>query len=195
MITDGDVAQSDLAVPEDWRIDLNQAVEGLEDVYPSRRDWHSGSGSSVVSCEGVMLEFCVDEDYRPPQKFVGHPSRGWLNMKSTFSRKFQWLPCNIENPRDVARVALTVCGHEGLYHIIERIVGRVIVYIDSRHIDDTTGGSKMSLVATEEARHLERRNTTRQADHVPKYPSSDSPIPLGLVTEEIFWLSLSLILV
>jgi hypothetical protein len=46
-ITDGDVVKSRMTVPEDWKNDLNQALEGLEVVHPSRLDWHPGSDGKV----------------------------------------------------------------------------------------------------------------------------------------------------
>lgn len=56
------------------------------------------------SCEGVMLELCEDEDYRPPQKYVhSPPSWVWKKTRPAFSRKFQWLPCDIDVSGDVPR--------------------------------------------------------------------------------------------
>ena len=121
-VYNGDVVKSDLAVPEDLRNALIKAVESLEDVHPSRRDWHPGSSGKVLdlvhpslfplvygltrilphgkislddcikrSGEGVALEFCVDEDYKPR----------W--GRSPFSRKFQWLPCDVDISGDAPR--------------------------------------------------------------------------------------------
>lgn len=133
MITvyNGDVVKSDMAIPEDLRNALNQAVGSLEDVHPSRRDWHPKSGEKVLDLvhpslfplvyglshilphdklslydcirrtgEGDTLELCEDEDYGPPQENNGW---GWENTKAMFSRKFQWLPCDVDISGDVPK--------------------------------------------------------------------------------------------
>ena len=131
MITvyNGDVVKSDMAIPEDLRNALNQAVRSLEDVHPSQCDWHPNSGGKVLdlvhpslfplvygltyilphdkislydcirrSGEGTTLELCEDEDYCPKDG-----SWGWEDTNAMFSRKFQWLPCDVDISGDVPK--------------------------------------------------------------------------------------------
>jgi len=123
-VYDADVVKSDRAIPESLRSSLLSAVKVLENVPDIQKDWHPGSdekvldlvhpslfplvyGKSRIIEEGkVTLENCIDNCGEgkilpiPPEGETdssGPDSRRHYMPYNTlsYSRKFQWLPCNV----------------------------------------------------------------------------------------------------
>lgn len=118
------VSKSDRRVPEVLRQELKDAVRSLLDQPDSERDWHPGSddkvlnlvhpslfpltyGRTKVLANGgkVPLDFARARAYEgaeiaphlpePPQRRrLG--AGMWNDLEDMWSRKFQWLPCEVE---------------------------------------------------------------------------------------------------
>ena len=118
-VFNGDVVKSDIAVPVDLMNALRKAVSCLEAVPESKKDWHPGSDGKVLdlihpslfplvygrtrippdsvlglsdcfkrSCEGVTIPI-PDTEPNPVNQ------RGLPN-NNQYSRRFQWLPCEVD---------------------------------------------------------------------------------------------------
>ena len=107
---DGDIVKSDVAIPSFLKDALRTAASPLEDVPEVHRDWHPGSNETVLdlvhpslfpvvygrtrilSTTSVGLGDCVKRCGAgeilsvPPDK----------EMSPGYSRKFQWLPCEVK---------------------------------------------------------------------------------------------------
>ena len=120
MITvyDGDVVKSDTAIPSSLRHALKTTVAPLEDILEIHRDWHPGSddivldlvhpsmfpvvyGRTRILSDGVVgLDDCVERcghgvTLRLPPSEEVQQTAVHNNMHDRYSRKFQWLPCDV----------------------------------------------------------------------------------------------------
>jgi hypothetical protein len=122
---DGGIVKSDTSIPSSLRDALAAAVAPLEDVPDIHRDWHPGSDGTVLDLvhpslfpviygrtkiladRVVGLNDCVkrcgDEMILgvPPseearQKTLEPWGVEWREAQDPYSRKFQWLPCDID---------------------------------------------------------------------------------------------------
>jgi hypothetical protein len=124
-VYDGDVVKSDSTIPLSSRDALRIAAKPLEDVPEALRDWHPGSNETVLDLvhpslfplvygrtrilkdSVVGLDDCIErcgegETLRvPPAQLIGYNS-----MQDFFSRKFQWLPCEVEFENDNPKCVL-----------------------------------------------------------------------------------------
>nr|WP_323378874.1 DUF4246 domain-containing protein [Streptomyces smaragdinus] len=85
---------SDQLVDDGLRDRLKDAVRVLEDVPEGEKDWHPGSDGQVLDLVHPSL-FCLVKDAS------GGPERAWKEpeyryAKYEFSKKFQWLPTDVE---------------------------------------------------------------------------------------------------
>ena len=109
-VYNGNVVKSDTAVPDSLKIELQTAVQHLEDVPEWAKDWHPGSDGKVLDLvhpslfpvvygrtralgegEGfATLDDCIakcgEGDVLKKQKVTG----------GNFSADFQWLPCEVD---------------------------------------------------------------------------------------------------
>jgi hypothetical protein len=119
---DGNVVKSDLAIPSSLKHALRVAAASLEDVPPFLRDWHPGSNEMVLdlvhpslfpvvygrtrilSTGNVGLDDCVKrcgegETLSVPSHLEvqqgGSVSSYGPELQDPYSRKFQWLPCQV----------------------------------------------------------------------------------------------------
>lgn len=120
----GDVVKSDTAIPAWLQDELKAAVSPLENVSPRRLDWHPGSDGKVLdlvhpslfplvygqtrilpSQEVASLEDCISRCGEgvalpiPPQEEALIETNNVIygnQLKNLFSRKFQWLPCEVD---------------------------------------------------------------------------------------------------
>ncbi|KAF8625748.1 hypothetical protein AX17_006774 [Amanita inopinata Kibby_2008] len=158
-VYDADVVKSDVAVPQELKEPLKDAVRPLEDVAPTERDWHPGSdervldlvhpslfplvyGRSRILPDGVTnLDNCIrqcgegvtltiTEEERKPES---DPFDAWVQKQTqkTFSRKFQWLPCDANIANDDVKITSYINNlhphrHKNLYSLVERIIGCAI---------------------------------------------------------------------
>jgi len=121
----GDVVKSDSAVPESVKLELQAAVKPLEDVPENEKDWHPGSHEKVVDLvhpslfplvygrskvlergrttledaiemcgKGVVIPVPPEDETEVGFK----PAHGYQYraVKHPYSRKFQWLPCDVD---------------------------------------------------------------------------------------------------
>jgi hypothetical protein len=116
---DGDIVKSDVVIPSSLRHALMASVAPLEDLPEEFRDWHPGSDGTVLDLVHpslfpvaygrtrvlrntlVGLGDCVDkcgEDETlgvPRGKELMHYPRLGSPWSDPYSRKFQWLPCEV----------------------------------------------------------------------------------------------------
>jgi Protein of unknown function (DUF4246) len=131
VVYNGDVVKSDTAVSPETKKALQKAVEPLENVPESQRDWHPGSDGKVLDLVhpslfpvvfGKTKALPVGERVVPllgaanrtgegdvlsvpedpgAEKFGG----GWgaAVVMNPYSTKFQWLPCEVDVSGDKPR--------------------------------------------------------------------------------------------
>jgi hypothetical protein len=120
----GDVVKSDVAIPTALKERLQRAVAPLEQVPEILKDWHPGSNDQVLDLVHPSLFPLVYGRSRvlsdrlttladfaercgqgvaisvPPEEEAtlgGQPTYyGSLILNKPYSRKFQWLPCDVE---------------------------------------------------------------------------------------------------
>jgi Protein of unknown function (DUF4246) len=123
----GDIVKSDSAVPEALKNALKEAVKPLEDVPDFQKDWHPGSDEKVLNLvhpslfplvygrtrilpdsvtslddcinrcgEGVVVPVPSQVD---PDKWDGYSHEPPV-APGPYSRKFQWLPCDVDISSD-----------------------------------------------------------------------------------------------
>lgn len=120
VVFNGNVVKSDHAVPESVKIDLQQAVQPLEDVPDSHKDWHPGSNDTVLDLvhpslfpfiagktrilklkqKVVELEDCVERcgegERVMPHRGDAIPKANEKRGAQPYSLEFQWLPCEVD---------------------------------------------------------------------------------------------------
>lgn len=122
---DGDVVKSDTIIPDALKLELRAAAAPLEKIPVAKRDWHPGSNKTVLNLVHpslypvvygmtrilkdslLNLDDCVDRCGEgdtlpvPPKGSADVPAeqrRRWGRniIQDPFSRKFQWMPCDVE---------------------------------------------------------------------------------------------------
>lgn len=121
-VYDGDVVKSDSIVPPELKAALKSSVAPLENVAPAQQDWHPGSDGLVLDLVHPSLfpvvygktkilpqpsvtlrnfvEQCGQGQTLPiPSETDAHLADenmyDWPEGTNQFSRKFQWLPCQV----------------------------------------------------------------------------------------------------
>jgi hypothetical protein len=120
-VYDGDVYKSDVVVPQQTMLALQQAVRILESVPDHHKDWHPGSNDRVidlvhpslfpliygrtkvlpVGSEVTNLEDCVKRCgegevlHLPKPRFPNQVAKD-DEMLGGYSKTFQWLPCEVD---------------------------------------------------------------------------------------------------
>lgn len=123
---DGDVVKSDVAVPATLKEVLKAGVAVLEDVPPHLRDWHPQSDdqvldlvrpslcplvyglSRILPSNLITLDDCIKRtgegviipvpSFDETQTQLRGTVHSVAQLKSPFSNKFQWLPCDVDIP-------------------------------------------------------------------------------------------------
>ena len=112
---DGDVVKSDSTVSNELRLALRSATAPLEHAPPTCRDWHPGSDEMVLDLVDPSLfpvvygvtrvlkdpivgldnciELCGEGATHKPKDLMPKPSG---RLTERFSRRFQWLPCQVK---------------------------------------------------------------------------------------------------
>lgn len=158
---DPGVVKADNTIPFEMQKELKNAVRPLEDVAEEEKDYHPGSDQKVVDLvypslfpviygrtrilpdhvirlddclsavgQGQLLPVPPKEQARLPSAF--YDRSGYHRGHEGYSRKFQWLPCDIElTSDDGCRIASYINNlhpqkHRGLYQVIEKILARTI---------------------------------------------------------------------
>lgn len=150
---DAGVVKSDTAIAEDLRQMLRDAVRPLEDVPQELKDYHPGSDDKVVDLVHPSLFPVVygrtrilDRKLTGLEDFVNNVGEGkvladpfeegavhasWITHRP-YSRKFQWLPCDVQFTDDgECRIASYINNlhpkkHRPLYEVIEKILTQTI---------------------------------------------------------------------
>ncbi|KAF7181503.1 hypothetical protein CNMCM7691_000721 [Aspergillus felis] len=152
---DAGVVKSDSAIAEDLRQMLRDAVRPLEDVPEELKDYHPGSDDKVVDLVHPSLfpvifgrtrvlhrKLIGIEDFLNnvgEGKVLAVPSeedatvdRDWRSVHQPYSRKFQWLPCDVHLADDgQCRIVSYINNlhpkkHQRLYQVIEKILTQTI---------------------------------------------------------------------
>ncbi|KAF4630381.1 hypothetical protein G7Y89_g7765 [Cudoniella acicularis] len=158
-VYNGDVVKSDVAISQDLKLSLRSAVEKLENIPVNRKDYHPGSDGKVLDLVHpslfpliygrsrilhdrlLGLDDCIQNSGRgeviaiPPKGEDNNTSvrrRGYPAPADPYSRKFQWLPCDVDIS-EPTRVTITSYinnlhpeYHPDLYSIIESVIGKAI---------------------------------------------------------------------
>lgn len=156
-VFDNGVVKSDNAIPKDLKEQLKEAVAPFEEVPEDQKDYHPGSDNKVLDLvhqslfpvvygrthifrdKPIGLDDCLNsvgqgEVLPVPPKSEASP-RSWRRNHSheTTSRKFQWLPCDVEFTESEPGCRITSyinnvhpVEHRALYGIIEKIIARAI---------------------------------------------------------------------
>ena len=124
----GDVVKSDFAVDVSVKNALQGAIKSLENVPTSSKDWHPGSDNKVLDLVhpslfpfvyGVTrvlkkgrlgLDGCVARSgegitVSVPSEQEAVALGTTVASRSPYSRRFQWLPCEVDISGDRARYA------------------------------------------------------------------------------------------
>ncbi|KAH0565668.1 hypothetical protein GP486_000942 [Trichoglossum hirsutum] len=155
-VYNGDVVKSDIAVPGHLKEALKAAVISLEDIPDMYKDYHPGSDGKVLDLVHPSLfplvygrsrilpdslsnlsnciESCGEGEIIPippeEEAELGRSVYFRRNETTPYSRKFQWLPCELEFTGDDGNVSyinnLHPQKHKGLYTIIEQVIARAI---------------------------------------------------------------------
>ncbi|KAF7977247.1 hypothetical protein HWV62_4361 [Athelia sp. TMB] len=199
---DGDVVKSDSIISEELRLALKSAAAPLEQVGPIHQDWHPGSDDivldlvhpslfpvvygttrilkdSIVSLE-QSVALCGKGEVLPVPPALPVPTRrGYHHAElhgDPFSRKFQWLPCQVEFTDDDDEVKITSYinnlhpgEHKALYGVIEKIIAKAIV-MWNHTLDPLKGGFS--------------ETPTRIPFEGPEYGSTDDILPENRPAQE-----------
>lgn len=118
----GDVIKSDIAIPSSLQDELKRAAASLEDIPERYKDWHPGSNEQVLDLVHPSLfplvygrtrilpdslttladfvERCGQGNIVPvpseKEAKLALESYPELELSDPFSRKFQWLPCDVD---------------------------------------------------------------------------------------------------
>ncbi|KXN81965.1 hypothetical protein AN958_03373 [Leucoagaricus sp. SymC.cos] len=151
----GDVVKSDAAIPNDLQAALKAAVVPLENVPDDKKDWHPGSDDMVLDlvhpslypliyglsriitrekldlAAGISSSGTGDIIPVPGQGETGCNYRidRWdRNITAAFSRRYQWLPCDVDIAEDTPNYVnnLHPRHHSALYNALERIIGKIV---------------------------------------------------------------------
>ena len=122
------IYKSDSVIPADLKEDLRRACAPLEDVYPCYQDWHPGSNGKVLDLVHPSLfplvygrskilpnsDISVEDCMRSAGKGVVVPLPSKYPVAdldphgnivySFYSKKYQWLPCNVSFGDDTEQV-------------------------------------------------------------------------------------------
>ncbi|KAF8874335.1 hypothetical protein BD779DRAFT_257282 [Infundibulicybe gibba] len=142
-VYDADVVKSDTIIPESLKLALRAATAPLEDVPEDKKDWHPGSNNQVLDLVHPSLFPLVYGRTRIlPNGFTNlddcvrrcgegevstAPALDCPREDKSFSRRFQWLPCDVNISSDGAKITSYINNlhpqeHEDLYRIIEEII-------------------------------------------------------------------------
>jgi hypothetical protein len=152
------VVKSDTAISQELQQALKEAVAPFEDVPEDQKDYHPGSNQQVVDLvhpslfpvifgrsrilpdRTIDLETCLSSvgqgDLLPVPVDDNVPlherASGSISEPSTYSQKFQWLPCDVNFTEDGdCRIVSYVNNvhpvkHRGLYKVLEKVITQAV---------------------------------------------------------------------
>jgi hypothetical protein len=148
------VVKSDSAVPATLKQALRKAVERLENVPDNQKDWHPGSDGKVLDLvhpslypfvygrSRILPDKTVDRDnciqnigngetVIDPLIKVSNDFYG-LRQANLYSKKFQWLPCNVSFPDgENAKIESYINNlhpqdYADMYEVIEQLITKAV---------------------------------------------------------------------
>jgi hypothetical protein len=152
------VIKSDTIVSAELRKKLRHAVTVLEEVPEEEKDWHPRSDGQVLDLvhpslwplvygrsriapdKSITLDNCLEHcgygEVIPEPTVNEHERSAFIqeynpNMQNPWSRKFQWLPCDVEinggTPKIVSYINnLHPVHHRDLYNVVETVLQQVL---------------------------------------------------------------------
>ncbi|KAF5354276.1 hypothetical protein D9756_007047 [Leucocoprinus leucothites] len=138
-----DVVKSDTAITSDLQEALKAVVAPLENVPQNRKDWHPGSNEQVLDLvhpslfplvyglSRILPNSITSLDDYITQCGAGEVIPSQDNVDSAYSKKFQWLPCDVDISGDTPKILSYINNlrpkeHPALYQVIEKILAKVI---------------------------------------------------------------------
>ncbi|KAG5645508.1 hypothetical protein DXG03_005918 [Asterophora parasitica] len=162
-VYNGDVVKSDIAVPSTLQSALEAAVKPLEVVSSREKDWHPGSDEKVLDLVHpslfpliygrsrilphslVGLDDCIKRTAEGVVIPIPPEEEAWVESSPTygtdeenepkkpFSRRFQWLPCEVDLSSESEGAQITSYinnlhpeRHRDLYDVLEQLITCVI---------------------------------------------------------------------
>lgn len=156
IVYNGDVVKSDSALPTNYKTSLQNAVKAFEKKIPERsKDWHPGSDEKVLDLvhpslfplvygrtrilengDVTSLEDCINRCGQgsildvPGEDQTLEPTSYSYSYESfhenPYSRKFQWLPCEVDISQDASRhVQLNI--HRSAVLIVYLYIGSQVI--------------------------------------------------------------------
>lgn len=154
------VIKSDSVISSQLKEELKVAVALLERVPEAEKDWHPRSDGKVLDLvhpslwplvygrsriapdRPITLDNCLDDcglgqviPEIPEDEAEYERNRYGDLIKDPWSRRFQWLPCDVEINGSTPKIASYVNNlhpihHRGLYGVIERLLEQVLPFWD-----------------------------------------------------------------
>ncbi|KAJ6109415.1 hypothetical protein N7486_001650 [Penicillium sp. IBT 16267x] len=174
------VVKSDTAIPEGLREALVDEVAPLENTPDDQKDYHPGSDQKVLDLvhpslfplvygrsrilrdESIGLEDCLGTTGQG--ELLTAPSTVNCVDEDLYSRKFQWLPCDVELSSTEAEPECRITSyinnlhpgrHLGLYNVIEKVIARAIPLWNRTLTGEIYNSSRIEYFRVEYDEHLE----------------------------------------
>ncbi|KAJ2927367.1 hypothetical protein H1R20_g9729, partial [Candolleomyces eurysporus] len=130
-VYNGDVYKSDTAVSEETKLALQKAVQVLEDIPASQKDWHPGSDGKVLDLVHPSLFPLIYGTSKILS--IGAPITTLedcvksVDDEDLWSAKFQWLPCEVDISGDKPKILTYINNlhpqhHKELYGLMEDLI-------------------------------------------------------------------------
>jgi hypothetical protein len=175
------VVKSDTAIPEDVKSLLKEAVAPFEAVPEEQKDYHPGTNKKVVDLvHQSLFPVVYGHTHILRDKVIGledclnSVGQGELltafdkDTSSSYSRKFQWLPCDVELLEDdECRIVSYINNahpieHRALYGAVEKVIARAIpLWNKSLTLPSYEVGQRIPY---EEVEYLEDNENPRPAE-------------------------------
>ena len=174
------VWQSDIAIPNEIRMDLYQCVQKLENQ--GHKDWHPDSNQKILDLVHPSL-YClvngVSQLTKEPIPLSGTKSsigKGdvyfWepKTHSHTFSNKYQWLPCELDVMNDGSVEIVSYINnldpvlHGPLYSTIEKIFSCFVPMFNQVLTDLANFGLKTPIINVEQYNWYESLEQFKKSD-------------------------------
>ncbi|ENH66085.1 hypothetical protein FOC1_g10008106 [Fusarium oxysporum f. sp. cubense race 1] len=187
--------KSDNLVPKDLRDALVAAVSPLENVPEEHKDWHPGSDGKVLDIVHPSLwplvygrSLILPDKRINLEEALSHCGKGvvvpvdnsddTMWPSSAFSKRFQWLPCDVDltgvHPRIDSYINnVHPAKHAELYPVIEKFIEKSLPAWDNRPLDDDEAPRREDEDYEEDYEESDRNKRDEEwfrETHVPELP-------------------------
>ncbi|NKX88149.1 DUF4246 domain-containing protein [Nocardia coubleae] len=144
------VWQSDSVVDEDLRKRLAEAVRVLEEVPAAELDWHPGSDGQVLDLVHPSM-YCLVRGVSLPED-APWPTPEKNAESASHSKKFQWLPTDVEVGADGSVAFLSYVNnvdpdrHQDLAAVLPELFGRTLPLLENV-LTDLRAPKRVRIVA------------------------------------------------